>query len=87
LNSNNEINLLQSDVSTLQSNMTSTQLNVTNLQAYETTMTGTVYQVELHELFDPNDISIAVNDLITNAVREARGEDLAKMRSRHTNME
>ena len=30
---------------------------------------------------------LILGDLITNAVREARGEDLAKMRSRHTNME
>jgi 6-phospho-3-hexuloisomerase len=30
---------------------------------------------------------LILGDLITNAVREARGEDLAKMRLRHTNME
>jgi 6-phospho-3-hexuloisomerase len=30
---------------------------------------------------------LILGDLITNAVRDARGEDLAKMRSRHTNME
>jgi hypothetical protein len=30
---------------------------------------------------------LILGDLLTNAVRAARGEDIEKMRSRHTNME